>query len=106
MCEYFSLKVFSKNVKSECKILKSVISFSSKQSLRKTFIRCSCKFFKDCCFFFYFWTDCFELSQFVNFHLLLQNIFELYFMVRSSVFLKFSYGFLDKQNLLDSDSAT
>ena len=64
MCEYFSLKVFSKNVKSECKL--SVISFSSKQSLRKTFIRLRyVRIFQRSLFIVYFCTDCYGLSQFV-----------------------------------------
>ena len=53
--------VFSKNVKSECKI--SVTSFSSKQSVRKIFVRLFVQIFKDRNLV-YFCTDCYELSQF------------------------------------------
>ena len=78
--------VFSKNVKSECKI--SVAPFSSKQSVRKIFVRLFVQIFKDRNLV-YFCTDCYELSQFVFFfHLLLQDtcIYEVCFMVSVAFF--------------------
>ena len=59
-----------------------------------------CDFFKDRCLV-YFCTYCYELSQ-CFFHLLLKDVFWLVYPFS----LRFiAYGLLDKQNLLDSDSA-
>ena len=76
---------FSKNVKSECKII-DFIFIKTKRTLRN--VRLFVQIFKDRCLV-YFCTDCYELSQFVFFfHLLLQDtcIFEVCFMVSVAFF--------------------
>ena len=89
MCEYFSLKVFSKNDKSEFKI-KVWFHFHQNKAYAKHSFACFCEFFKDRCLV-YFCTDCYELSQFVCFlffffHLLLKDIFEVCCLVSVAIF--------------------
>ena len=83
-----------------------MISFSSKQSLRKTFMHSLvfCEFFKDRCLV-YFCTYCYELSQ-CFFHFYSKIYLKCVFWLVYPFSLRFiAYGLLDKQNLLGSDSA-
>ena len=85
--------------RSSGKPMKCDFSFIKTKLTQNILFACVCEFFKDCCLV-YFCTTYYKISQFVSSIYHSSDIFEVCFIASLASSLRFTHGFVDKQNLI------